>query len=153
MTDREIDALIAEKVFGHKVVMVRALSGYVSHRDGKPVEPHEAHFDDVPCIEEQGVTTFLHYIEHPIYKLNTVPRYCSDPRASKQVREKLAERFETVELMHWTIHAPVPFAGLFRCAVWNHDTDGCSVDTTMAEGDTEERAVALAALKTVGVEP
>lgn len=66
----------------------------------------------------------------------------TDARHSKQVREKLFHRYRVIELRHDS-------EGHACAALYPRTADS---DAAVVLADTEERAVALCALKTVGVE-
>jgi len=107
MTNEQIDALIAEKVMGLDVV-----------DGGQCIDTH-----DYGSSGNDG-------------PLRPTPQYSTDPAASKQVREKLAERFACVQVEIWTQDGKrIHLARVFP-------------ETFYAAADTEEMAVALCALKT-----
>ncbi len=67
-----------------------------------------------------------------------IQAYSTSPFASKQIRDKMREEGWTYE---------IAWRGDYCCAKFNHST----YDEGHADADTEERAVALATLKTKGV--
>lgn len=74
-----------------------------------------------------------------------IPRWdpLNDPAASKQVREKLASTCCSV-VIEWNNST-----GVWYCQIWPSDQ---SAQNFYAEAKDAERAVALAALKSAGVE-
>lgn len=107
MTNREIDALIAEKITRHECDNCGSMA-------------------DCGC-EVTNIGSGL-------------PRFSTDPAASKQLRDKMrADGWLYFISAH--LHD-------FACEWWKPDTDGNFIE----KSDTEEMAVALAALKAVGVE-
>ena len=74
-----------------------------------------------------------------------VPRFTTDPAASKQVREKLAERFTILRLTH----TPNAFTTKFIFEVGQY---GVKRGRIRCDAATEELAVALCALQSIGIE-
>lgn len=118
MTPREIDARIAEKVLGQ-----------------------------VPCNGWEPVGAPLYgmlkkcdHAPHSCYPPDFAPEYSTNASASKQVRDKLAERFDYWRL---TRHR----TGTFTFMISGQNER----EKFVAEASTEERAVAICALKTVGI--
>lgn len=158
MTDAEIVEALATKVMGWKRMTRREripdLYG-VGQFDASVWDSVEQFEEQAAELEDHWFTedgTDTHARAEKDHVMWEASEYqwnpLRDPAESKQVREKLAERFAVVELMHWRDMEPS-----CRCAVWNHDSDGYTRDTQLASADTEERAVAKCALLTVGVEP
>lgn len=125
MTDREIDALIAEKVMGCKPVPLIAGAGW---RCGcSDDESQEGHND-----KRQERQTFL--------SRQTLIAYSTDIAAAWTVVEKMAESGWEVDI-----------AGLgkaYRVAFWNRDSAVGKTRSMFAA-----KAICLAALKAVGVNP
>lgn len=107
LSDAEINARIAERVFGYKIV-----EGRIDTGDYGP------HGNDGP--------------------MRDIPHYTTNAEASKQLRAKLAETY------YWQLN--LVFPGRFRFALLEK---GTPTHPFGAEADTEERAVALCALKAV----
>lgn len=83
----------------------------------------------------------------PKVRADVVPRYSTDPAASKQLRDKMwADGWWCQIRNGWTLDDPKCWAGFTPHGVtgWNGRPDNWT------EADTEEMAVALAALSAVG---
>lgn len=112
--ERAVDARIAENVFG-----------YVSH-------PIDWLNKEQRVLAPPGMVVGPDNFEwgQSIYKF--VPHYSTDPAASKQLREKLAETWD------WTLGHATNFA----MALWPKGTiDKYSTPTYLGVSDTEELAV------------
>ncbi len=140
MDERKIDRQIAEKVFSMNLSAFGIFSKegmrlrerdfesredaqrYIDSEDERKAEIHKAGVKIEPCVRRH-------------------PEYSTDPAASKQLREKLAEKWDST-LGHANNHC---------FALWPKGTiDKYSQPTHLATSDTEELAVALCALKAVG---
>lgn len=135
MNDREIIEALATKVMGFGPVRCRLLS----------------------C----GCDELQHWIDSSNVTVARDWNPLLDPAASKEVREKLAERFDQCRLereVSFKNRATLDDETLSRAfsfCVWNlsmQDGEESWTDVFDAEADTEERAVALCALKSVGIE-
>lgn len=148
MTDREKDAAIAERFFGWRwwtrngyrwfgpanapdIVKAKRYLG-----DPSTFLCDESQFDDkiaedpwwLDCPEDE----------------ERLPHYCTNPAASKQLREKLAEKY-SVLIMRTT-------NGRTTVEVWNEIPQDFAptklVDHSFGKGDTLEEAIVECALKT-----
>lgn len=128
MNDRQIDALIAEKVFGWK--WYTAPNGFKVLFS--PSDSMLVNTEDAPCyVEREGQYQHTH-------------NYTTDPAASRQLREKLAERFTYVRVD--ICNGVITGSRAYIARAWHPAKESFS-----AEADTEHMAVAKAALLTVGV--
>lgn len=126
MTDSEIIEALATKVMGWTCIE--------GARDGEHLDGDRWHIrrrwflgDDMKACEECG----------------NMPEWLTNPADSKQVREKLAERWDYIRV-EWSRHY-----GLFNVIV--QTVGRANPEEFQAEADIEERAVALCALKSVGI--
>lgn len=147
MEPREMDALIAEKVMGW-VWLTR--SCYDSQWLGPSLEIETARLGDgQECLGkirlvDEGLGDGKKYRE----SVNTmkgevvVPAYTADPKASRQLRLKLAERFD------YTLNDWVGDDGrqVFWFALYEKGSR-TGVPLFKAEADSEEMAVALCAMR------
>ena len=118
---RKIDAVIAEKVMGARIV--------ADERNYRG------------CYEEY---------DPPLsgnVKWRDLLHYTTDPAASKQVREKLAEQGFGYQLQRGLESYE---DGTFMAFIWRLNVS--HRETHRAYADTEELAVALCALKSIGIE-
>ena len=124
MTNREIDALVAEKVMGLQGVTNRLLGLGVFRLEYGAGDTDEK-----------------------------VPAYSTDPAASKQLRDKMLELGWSYQIGYGKTNiessAGWKITRGFECRLVNMEADVTRVSAT---ADTEELAVALAALEAVGVE-
>lgn len=134
MTDWEMDALIAERVMGWRQVKFPAL--VTEAVDDGIVRFIVNGSGQVETRRRRGGVWGNWEYFHPI----------TDPADSKMVREKLAERFDYIRV-EWA-----RAFGIHNCIAQQVGRTPPNL-TVQAEADTEERAVALCALKTVGVTP
>lgn len=128
MTNAELDALIAEKVMG--------LTGVF-----RCCTERDCEFTDERDWTEHGEFYFCLSSGMPA----EVPKYASSPDASKQLREKLAERWDYVRVDINRKDAN-PWA---RCSVWDAGVD---LPRFAAHADTEELAICKVALLSVDIE-
>ncbi len=130
MTNEEINVLIAERIFGQVACDQWKYTG--------------APFYGV-MKQDCG---------HPnCYSTSLLVDYAENPAASKQLREKLAERWT------WALHRrearfipgqPIPTKEFYRFEMTMIDANGNHIEEQRA--DTEEMAVCLCALASVGVD-
>jgi hypothetical protein len=120
--DRELDALVAEKLFGYQWT-------------------HGSLYDLLAPADKLHAILGMNTIgrgENLAQNLNYVPDFTTDPWASKQVRERMRE-------LGWMYIFHCEDVG-YLCFLFLKG--GCVAE---ASADTEERAVALAALRALGV--
>lgn len=149
MTLREIDRLIAEKVFGMNLAAfgIFDMSGYrLRDRDFDSREEAEAYVasEDERMPEAHKSTGKIQIL--PCVRQH--PNFSSDAYAAKQLRMKLAEKWDWI-LGSGKTHPKEPQFGF---ALYSKDGDH-DVDEPdfAAETDTsEELAICLAALHSVG---
>lgn len=144
MTLREIDALVAENVFGwdrmegDAIVEVerasRALESRYDPADGKRWHNRRAWYSMSSGKAERMACE----------ECGSLPQFTTDPAASKQVREKLAERYTEI-VLHRS-------GKLVECIADNSLTDLLSPRAIRGVADTEELAVAICSLRACGVE-
>jgi hypothetical protein len=92
MSERERDAYVCEHVMGKKVVLVKALEGYLHAPDATDFDSGKPEFVAVPCIETEGCTACLMgLIDEAEYVLNVVPHYTTSHAAAYEVEEKIRE--------------------------------------------------------------
>lgn len=134
MTDREIDALIAEKVFG-----LEPCDGWTP--TGSPFFGMAKN-----CSNNRED-------EHNCYPRDFAPFFTTNAEASKSVRVKLAEVWNDYSLNLVSEDCRTASGEKFEFSVRRIDVKTGTIQATCFEvGDTEEMAVAKTALKTVGVE-
>lgn len=93
---RELDALIAEKVFGHTTKMVEYLDSYsVTDKDGKHFEsddPDRVNLRKVlVAVMERDQIMYGHWECDYHVRLNVVPHYSTDIAAAWLVVEKMGD--------------------------------------------------------------
>lgn len=127
MTNREIDALVAERVMGWRLVTDSAELARMGYRTG-------------PGFHDKGIY-FAGEEWKACIECGNVPEFSADPAASKQLRDKMrADGFD------YELNATK------RDGIWATFSHPGTVEDFTTYGDTEEMAVALAALKAFGVE-
>lgn len=120
--NRQLDVRVAEKIFGQKVVLVKALEGY--KWDSKtPV------ISEYPVIEEHGVIASQNLRD---VVLNLVPFYSFELDAAMEIVYYMVEK-------GW----------VFSLKKLGEDRYLATFNTATAGGDTIPLAICLAALKAV----
>lgn len=140
MTLREMDALIAEKMFGWYWFQAPQFdaNGPLPEQ-GKVLCP-----PGMPCPGFEWPRTG---VIHPHYFLNQkCYRYTTEPDASKHLRTKLGETWNWLSGCGGHDNKPYAFALYRRVKPQPENED------FIDEADTEELAVCLCALKSVGIE-
>lgn len=145
MTLREIDVLVAEKFF--RITTILESPAYRDPECGQWQIWYPA-WDvmENSAMDKRFYTErILTYCPDPssIWR-EELPHYTTDPVAAKRIRASLINKFAALQI-EWT-------AGLVYCGTWNY-FDGGDALRNMFEADasTEELAVALCALRTVGI--
>lgn len=152
LTLRQADALIAEKFFGAVGV------GFYG-----PSKAHNMHTEYTRCDTWAEAKALYDKYWNPKSAADVsedilqwrenwgpivVDAYCMDADASQQLRAKLAEQFKIVELGWYSMRPDKKF----YCLLGNHFNSNNEPDGPDGDADSEELAVALAALKSIGIE-
>lgn len=124
MTDRELDALVAEKVFGWRP--------WVNKRGAWVVETPDGQLSEGDAYASAGSWAFFYDDE--------LPRYCTDIADAWRVVEKMRERW------HFSIDSGL--RGLTTAKFWAREGLGYGA----CPDELAPRAICLAALRAVGVE-
>ena len=85
MTNRELDALVAEKVMGCKIVKFENLYDEIEFVCG--------------CVEDKGYVHFPHGslgLDDELDTSRLLPKYSTDIAAAWQVVEKMAKKYELI---------------------------------------------------------
>lgn len=140
MTDREIDALVAEKVMG---LIISDIHGEKCEWE---LWPEMFEYDSEYCYELYGSSG--HYIP--------VKKYSTDIAAAWEVVEKLGSIVGydfTVEITYDKDTAAFP--DKYFCTITNGDSNSLNPKVKLFMGSSEDsapKAICLAALKVVGVD-
>lgn len=150
VTLREIDALVAEKVMGLAVEQWRfqrepecgSYVEWLSEWDVEHPDWKERYNEIHPAIVKTYTDTESS-ASHVVREI--CPFYSTDPAAAKLVREKLAERFMVLNLSCNRKEDP---EARYTFSVSRHG----AATSYYVEATTEEIAVSLCALRSVGIE-
>lgn len=140
---RSLNILIAERIFGVNPVAFAIYDrrgNRLRERDFDSIEEAQKYIDDTDD-RQLPANKFTGKIEQCV---RDVPHYSTDPVASKQLREKLAEKFTETVMTRMAPEDRPRNQEPFEFVV------GFSDRTAFyAEGETEELAVALCAKKVI----
>lgn len=140
MTNREIDALVAEKVMGYRFVQNRSHSGIRQVEAILPTRLNEPILTNAVPVD--------HSAWDGAWQIGSVPAYSTDIAAAWTVVEKMRERglwakitspFSPEDMTYWCGFTPMNMTG------WN------GVPDFKAKADNAPMAICLAALAAVGV--
>jgi len=140
-SDREVDALVAEHIFGWRwITCIATAGGFSRGRTYLLVD------DTSAALLDQHSDKFIDDDGSGVRRAHHTPNYTTDPVACARLKRKLREA-------GWAIELFIPS---------NRDRDDawfCSVERMTTEDEvggngigTEERALALAALRAYGIE-